>query len=255
MSKRELKSLLETYNFLDRALKDHSGAMSSDHCAQLAREQASVVRRMLALESGNPAVVMPQLKALLACLQNAPNDRELVSFVAHTCQKHIEQLSEFYDVQKRDERCREADRRMAATLTADQKGWFDLQALQLLDVCSDRIAVIGRDYRYICSNITNAHFHACTPAEMVDRPLWVTTSAAFFATVSKPVFDRCLAGCDAAFTATHPSRVPSEPYEIQLDPIRDAQGSVVAAFCIARRIAGSRKGPSGLQGREDHGEP
>ncbi len=232
MPTRELKSLLETYDFLDGALKRHGPAMSPEHRRELEHEQATVIRRMLTHNSSNPAVLLPQIKALLACLQNHPHDGELTSFVADACQRHIATLSEaILPVEPTPAAVREPTK-----VRADRKGRINPEALRLLDVSSDRIAVIGGDYRYQHSNLANARFHACEPMALVRRPLWETTSTTFFATVTKPVFDRCLAGHSATFTASHPGRDPSELFEIQLDPIRDPKNRVTAAFCIARRV-------------------
>ena len=242
MSKQDLKSLLETYRFLDTALVRHAKAMRTDDRAALGGELATSFSRLLTEPTDSEQITHRQVRMLLECLRSTPDDPEVSRFVAEACLRHLGRLEATCAGGKGrargqamtvDEIAPRADL-PAARATC---GALDLSRFKVLDLSSDRIALIGADYRYLYCNVANARFHACSPDAILGKPVWVTTSEQFFRDISRPSIDRCLAGKSVEFRAAHPGRDPNATYSARLDPVRDSQGRIVAVLGSARLIA------------------
>lgn len=225
----KLKHLLDQYEFADTAIRKHTRAMLPDDHAELEAERAEAFSRLLGATSGEPAVAIVQLRALVHGLANSGLDRELSATLVAMAERHLDELSDAFD---RAYHCT----RPPDLLAADLGGLLGEAELRALDNDVNRVAIIGSDYRYLYSNPANAAFHGAVPTAMVGKPLWETTSQAFFASVSKPVFDRCFAGHRAAFVSPHPGREASQVFSAYLDPILDKQGKPIAALGTMRLV-------------------
>jgi hypothetical protein len=225
----ELRRLLDTYRFADAAIRKHSEAMRSTDRATLGAERAEAFSSLLETASGEPAIAIIQLRALVRCLANSGPDRQLSARLAAMSERHLEELGRAFDNAPQPTQ-------PSCLPTVDSKGWLSDAELRALDHDVNRMAIIGSDYRYLYSNPANAAFHGGMPTSLVGKPLWETTSQEFFATVSKPVFDRCFAGHPAAFVSSHPGRDASQVFSAHLSPILDKQGKTIAALGTMRLV-------------------
>lgn len=226
---RKLKQLLNSYRFADVAMRKHSGAMLPDDRAMLEAERAEAFSSLLETSSGEPAIAIVQLRVLVQCLAKSGLDRELSTSLFAMAERHLEELSGAFDTAYQ----RTLPPRPPA---ADIKGSLSEAELCTLENDVNRVAIIGSDYRYLYSNPANAAFHGAVPTAMVGKPLWETTSQGFFASVSKPVFDRCFAGHRAAFVSPHPGRETSQVFAAYLDPILNKLGKPIAALGTMRLV-------------------
>ncbi|MEQ1611698.1 MAG: PAS domain-containing protein [Hyphomicrobiaceae bacterium] len=225
----KLKQLLNSYRFADVAIRTHSGSLLPDDRAMLEAERAETFSSLLETTSGEPAIAIVQLRVLVQCLANSRLDRELSARLVAMAERHLEELSGAFDTAYQ----RTRPPRLPA---ADIKGSLSEAEFCALDNDVNRVAIIGSDYRYLYSNPANAAFHSAVPTAMVGKPLWETTSQEFFASVSKPVFDRCFAGHRAAFVSPHPGRDTSQIFSAYLDPILNKQGKPIAALGTMRLV-------------------
>jgi PAS domain-containing protein len=225
----ELRRLLDSYRFADAAIRKHSAAMLPADRGMLEAERAEAFSSLLETSSGEPAVAILQLRALVRCLANSGLDRQLSARLLAMAERHIEALG-------RDFGNALQPARPSLLPTVDSKGWLSDAELRALDNDVNRMAIIGSDYRYLYSNPANAAFHGGMPTSLVGKPLWDTTSQEFFETVSKPVFDRCFAGHPAAFVSSHPGRDASQVFSAHLSPILDKQGKPIAALGTMRLV-------------------
>ncbi|MEZ5818103.1 MAG: PAS domain-containing protein [Hyphomicrobiaceae bacterium] len=228
MAESEFSLLLKTYKFLDSAIAAHSTAMTTDDLLRLRTERAQVFRLLLSLPSDTSKIAILQLRALLEALPKAASDPELIDFIAETSMRHLELLSSAL------ERASGPPGRLP--LVSAGTSWPDDDRFAQFDASPDRIVIIDRDYRYRFANRQNAEFHGIRPNEFIDVPLWARTCEHFFERVTKPVFDRCFAGHATSCVAPHPRRRTDELYSAHLDPIVGANGQVIAALAIVRRL-------------------
>jgi hypothetical protein len=92
MEDHDLEYLLKSYRFLNSAVESRVGAMTCEDRRALNRDRATALRKLLTHQSGNPAVTLIQLAALMQCLSNAPDDAVLSAMIADAATAHIEQL-------------------------------------------------------------------------------------------------------------------------------------------------------------------
>ncbi|MGE0700998.1 MAG: PAS domain-containing protein [Hyphomicrobiaceae bacterium] len=226
MDRNKLKDGLNRYRFADTAIRKHFEAMLPTDRAMLEAERAEAFSRLLETTSGEPAIAVVQLRALVHCLANSGLDRELTTRLVTMAERHLDELG--HALHRRTP--------PPHPPLDDGNGWLSDAGLRALNADVNRVAIIGSDYRYLYSNPANATFHGAPPTSLVGKPLWETTSAEFFANVSKPVFDRCFAGHHAAFVSHHPGRDVSQVFSAHLSPILDRQGKTIAALGTMRLV-------------------
>lgn len=195
----------------------------------LESERAEAFSSLLETASGEPAIAIVQLRALVRSIASSGLDRELTTTLVDMADRHLEQLSRAFESAPQSPR-------VPCLPTVASNGWLSEAELRALDNDVNRMVIIGSDYRYLYSNPANAVFHGDLPASLVGKPLWETTSQEFFATVSKPVFDRCFAGHPAAFVSPHPGRDPAQVFSAHLSPILNKQGRTIAALGTMRLV-------------------
>lgn len=225
----ELCHLLERYCFADEVIKKHLSALLPGDRAVLRADRAEAFSKLLEISTGEPAIALLQLRTLVTCLADAGMPQTVRTRLVSMAEAHIEELARVTRNEPRSEL--PATRAMGL-----ENGWPSDAELRRLDHGPYRAVIVGTDYRYRYSNVSNAAFHGAAPSAMVGKPLWETTTPAFFERVTKPVVDRCLAGQPASFVSTHPGRPRSQVHSAHLDPIRDNRGHVVAALSIIRLV-------------------
>jgi hypothetical protein len=119
-----------------------------------------------------------------------------------------------------------SDRDMGRGVTVEtgirSRGGFGLDETtgRMLDFVTDRVVIIGTDYKYRFANTANANFHDMTANAFIGQPLWAKTNEKFSAEVSKPTFDRCFAGETGSYMSPHPGRETPVVHLCRVDPIR-----------------------------------
>jgi hypothetical protein len=93
MALDDIEFLLRSYRFLDQAIVSHGPAMTAPDRDRIEDERAQAFRRLLTEPSNHLSVMLLQLKTLMACLANAPDDAELVALVLNDAQKILKRLS------------------------------------------------------------------------------------------------------------------------------------------------------------------
>ena len=106
-----------------------------------------------------------------------------------------------------------------------------------IDQVTDRISIIGSDYRYLFVNDASARFHGRPRSEFIGRHLADFVGEAYFHTTSKADIDRCLAG-ERFSTQRFCVSQSGDPlhYDLTLEPFRDDEGAIVGAIIVFRDI-------------------
>ncbi len=229
LDRGKLSHLLDRYRFADTAIRNHSEGMLPTDRAIIRAERAEAFSSLLETASGEPAIAIVQLRALVRSLANSGRDREVTMRLVTMAERHLDELGRAYESAPQPQ--------LPPRSPMDcSYGWPGEAELRAMDKDVNRVAIIGSDYRYLYSNPANAVFHGVAPTSLVGKPLWETTTAEFFESVSKPVFDRCFAGHPTAFVSSHPGRDASQIFSAHLSPIQDRQGKTIAALGTMRLV-------------------
>ncbi|SDT93695.1 PAS domain S-box-containing protein/diguanylate cyclase (GGDEF) domain-containing protein [Stappia sp. ES.058] len=125
---------------------------------------------------------------------------------------------------------------------------------EILRQTTDRISVIGTDFRYKMTNAANAAFSGKTPDDFVGLHVRDHIGAERFDKRAKAHFERCFAGQSVEYEHELPV-AGQEPRHIRvrMDPYRDDEGSVTGALIVLRDITEAARLAKKLrrQARED----
>lgn len=217
-----LARLLESYAFLQSALKDHRFQMAADQINDFERRLDRTFLEILKHSSAEPRVTITQLRFLMTQLVGMAADPDRAAALRTLCQQHLDHLA-------------------AALATAPAPSpalAHPGHEYAYLDSLRDRVALIGRDYRYKFTNAANANYHNETQQSFVGRPNWLLVSDNYFETVSKPRFDACFAGETRSFVSAHQHSNPARLFAVNFDPVRNAIGEVEAVMVSCRDVTG-----------------
>lgn len=93
----------------------------------------------------------------------------------------------------------------------------------VLDLMPERVAVIGRDYRYIYCNAPNAAFHGKRPSDFIGKHLLDVIDQERFECRARPRLDQCFSGAQLAYE-----------YEVS-----DARGRMFEVLCRMTPLPGA----------------
>ena len=231
MAKVDLEQLLSEYRFFDQAIETYARSMTGENVAQLSKQRSAVLRKLLTQRLDNSSATLLQLRALLACLGNAPHDTELAGFVLEAARTHVEDL-----IAAMASRPSPDGGHAAREVAPSSCRWPDADRLNMFDASPDRIVILDLNYRYRYVNKAQTTFHGRLAEDFIDCPVWAMTSEALFERVTKPAFDRCFAGQATSCITAHPGRDPSVLHSGHLDPVLDAAGRVVGTLVVVRQV-------------------
>jgi hypothetical protein len=231
----ELRRLLQSYDFLHRALEDHGDTLCSLAADKIRLERDRLFVELVNYNSSEPQVTLAQIRFFLAGLADLASDPEQAEILRQACLSAAERLAG--DIVQQDQVCQSfvplpAIRPPVPTV----KPYLSLQDVWLLNSTSDRTSIIGRDYRYLFTNKANAAFHKMPAADFVGRPSHTIVGDKCFRDLTKPSLDECFAGHALAFAVSHRAGKKMITYASSVEPIRDAGGDVVAALISAKDV-------------------
>lgn len=108
---------------------------------------------------------------------------------------------------------------------------------EVLRQTSDRIAVIGTDYRCLLTNRENARHHGVEPEDLIGQHVADLTGADRFYGRIKAHYDRCFAGEVVEYEIDHPDREGRTRWlRVRMDPYRDRCGVIMGCVVTVRDI-------------------
>lgn len=106
-----------------------------------------------------------------------------------------------------------------------------------VDQVSDRISVVGTDYRYRMTNKANLDYHQKPLEAFLGQRVADILGESYFLKHSKPDLDRCIAGETVkSLRAVHDRTGNPQTLEIILEPYRDADGTISGAVTTLRDV-------------------
>ncbi len=108
---------------------------------------------------------------------------------------------------------------------------------EILRQTTDRISVIGTDFRYKMTNAANAAFSGKSPEEFIGMHVRDHIGAERFDLRAKAHFENCFAGQSVEYE--HELKLPSgvtRHIHVRMDPYRDDGGEVTGAMIVLRDI-------------------
>jgi PAS domain-containing protein len=237
-----LRRLLQTHQFIDRALQMHGNQLAHQDREQLRKERDGIMLDLIKHKSSEPQVTLAQFRILLSSLVEMCEDKQLAAELGRTGLETAERLV----------RQSNRIRTMAAGAATPQRQstggsrmrkarsatttTLNVSTANLLDSMQDRVAVYDRDYRYVFTNRANADFYGENAQDFIGRPSWEQVGSTVFERLGKPHIDMCFSGR----SLTHITRLETPDkmvnYHITYDPLRDDRGTIVSALVIARDI-------------------
>lgn len=212
---RTLLDLLHHHAYLASATRDHASRMAAADAADLKDLERSTFREIVTHQSDDPRVTLTQVRFLLACIADLVPDNVVDGSLHQACLDMRDALPALVDQTK------------SGAIRHVDFGW--------LDALSDRVTVIGRDYRYSFTNEANLRFHGKTLAEMVGLASWEVTGRDFFERVNKPNFDACFAGGTGRSYSSH---ADGKIYSNVYSPIREKDGEIRTLIVVTREVTG-----------------
>ena len=214
-----LTRVLKSYEFLQSALADHRHQMAAGQIADFERKLDGAFLDILKHSSIEPRVTITQVRFLMTQLVGMAADPERATALRVICQQHLDHL--------------------AKTMAPEPLSAASYPSIEFayLDSLRDRVALIGRDYRYKFTNVANANYHHQSQQGFVGRPNWLMVSDAYFAGVSKPRFDMCFSGASCSYISAHEATTPKKLFAVNFDPVRDASGEINAVMVSCRDIS------------------
>jgi diguanylate cyclase (GGDEF)-like protein/PAS domain S-box-containing protein len=108
---------------------------------------------------------------------------------------------------------------------------------EILRQTTDRVSVIGTDFRYKMTNAANAAFSGKSPDDFIGMHVRDHIGAERFDLRAKAHFERCFAGQSVEYEheLTLPSGV-TRHIRVRMDPYRDGEGKVTGAMIVLRDI-------------------
>jgi PAS domain-containing protein len=231
----ELRRLLQSHEFLHRALEEHGDTLCSKAVDNLRRERDRVFFELVSYTSSHPQVTLAQLRFLLSGLFDLASDPEQVEALSQTCLQTAERLAG--DLLRQDQTYQSmlalpATERPVGSLTksvSPQEAW-------LLDSMSDRASVYGLDYQYLFTNKANAAFHGMPAADFIGCPSHTIVGDRCFRELTKPSLDKCFAGHPLDFAVSHRVGRKKLTYAASVEPVRDAGGNIVGALVTTKDV-------------------
>jgi PAS domain-containing protein len=212
-----IRRLLERYTSLVAAARNRTADFAASELAAINREADQALTHLIAHDPVDRVELAAKLDAMisaLAGLSEHPAGRELSKMAS----AHVDRLSRFTEAARRSSP-------LGPGLAA------------LLDQCTDRVAMVDRQYRYIMVNRSNARFHSRDVNDFQAKAVWSIVGDACFERLSKPRIDSCLAGERVAcFTRW---RLPGgqRTFSIRMDPVVDDRGLIEAVIAVARDVS------------------
>lgn len=111
---------------------------------------------------------------------------------------------------------------------------YDLSVTEMiLDTLPERVAVIGRDYRYIYVNEHNARFHDMRPSEFIGRHLSEMIGDERFTARAKGKLDQCFDGAVLTYTYEIADR-GGRRYDVhcRMTPLKGPDKTIVGAVLV-----------------------
>ena len=112
----------------------------------------------------------------------------------------------------------------------------------IINQMSDRISVVGTDYRFRLTNQANATFRRLRPDELIGVHVRETMGEAWFRESRKRKFDKCFEG-----EATVEERIVEAPdggklhVDVRFEPFRDPDGTIGGAIVAIRDITEAKR--------------
>lgn len=221
----ELRRLLQSHDFVDRALQKHAPTLAPSVREELQQQRDGIFLKLLNHKSSDPRVTRAQLNFLLASLVDLAPKSEVADLLLDAGKAATDRLA----------RLAETAPRSVGDLAPER--------FAILDTLSDRAGVIGRDYRYIYTNTANAKVYNANAAEFIGKPLWSVIDRHHFKSNSKNRFDACFAGRTFTHVCTHNSPDGMITYSVSYNPVRNRHGDVIAALLVARDVTAFAPAP------------
>jgi PAS domain-containing protein len=219
-----LPRLLKTYEFLTTALADHGDRLGVVEAKRIKAERSRAFSQIVAYSSGSAQVTMAQLRFILGNLPSLAEDPEMLSTITEIAARHLDAIEADLASAKKPSSRRSTRSRVSGEAR-----------FAYFDSLSDRIGIVGRDYRYIFTNASNARFHGESQRSFLDRPNWSVTGERFFERINRPRLDQCFAGHSSTCYCRNP-KWASVLQLVTFDPLRDAYGKITAAVILSRDV-------------------
>ena len=130
-------------------------------------------------------------------------------------------------------------RDVTATRTAEDQLRLFASAIEQV---SDRISVIGTDYRYRLTNKSNRDYHQMPIEAFLNRPLVDVLGEESFYARSKAELDRCFLGETVRAQRTDRDATGKERvFDIVLEPYRESDGSISGAVVSLRDVTEAQR--------------
>jgi hypothetical protein len=214
----QLVQLLKSHSFLQKALQQHSVEMSDHDISALQKRIDRLFLDIVRFQSDVPQVTVAQARFLLTALSEVAVERdttqvETVKALAAACRENLDRL----------------ERQLTALCGVVEAPARDPHSY--LDSLADRVSILDANYRYLFCNRANASFHKKAPGHFVGRCNSDVVGAGYFAAISKPYYDQCLAGHSLTLLVRDPNH-PTGVYSVRCNPIRDVAGGDVTSIMV-----------------------
>ena len=225
----KLNRLLQSHEFLQRALKDYGPALGAKEQKKLRREAEKAFSELVHYPSSDPRVTLAQVELLMSALPQHPSDSDEAQALRDVCLESVKRLAA--------EAAKLVEPRGGQKLRGNSSSIvLPAHELQLLDSQSDRISIFDRDYRYKFTNKANAAFHGRKSADFVGMPSQVLVGTKCFVELTKPSVDACFAGRTLKFPVSLTRGKKMLVYAATVEPVRNGHDQVVAAMVITRDV-------------------
>jgi PAS domain-containing protein len=220
-----LPGLLRSYEFLNLALINHGSRMVAYESRRLRAERARIFKEIVAHSSSNVRITMAQLRFII---QNLPfiasEDPDLLPAFTEMAARHLDDIALHLPTGP------------LPVCVGAAGGISDAARFESFDNLSDRIGIVGKDYRYIFTNASNARFHGKSQRSFLGRPIWTMTGERFFERINRPRMERVFAGHSDTCCCRNP-KWASVLQLVTFDPLRDEDGNVAGVVIVSRDVS------------------
>lgn len=229
----ELKRLMNSHDFVHRALTEHGHALAPSEVARLERDRDELFLRLVNFTSSDPRVTLAQVRCLLMSLASLATHANQADMLREACLAAVERLAPLPPSRK-------APQHPPLPPAGSADDQYPPQPVRdLLDSLTDRIAVADRSYCYVFSNRANARFYGISQSDMRNVSIASVVGSKVFRTFTKPNLDICFTGRSTShFVRFHCSSKPRLS-STHLNPIRDSDGTVRWVIATIRDVTGA----------------
>lgn len=231
----KLRRILQTHDFLDRALREHGDQLAGRDVTQLRVERDRTFLQLLSHISTDRRVTLAQLNCIISALAELARNAPEAVVLERACLDIARRLADQVVEQERVDRTT-LEKRGGSLGGPVPTGPLNPQTFAVLDAMPDRVGIYDSDYRFVFTNTANARFHGKQPSDFVGRPSWSMIGTTCFAKFTKPAVDKVLAGRRISSLARQGVGEQERTYSVSFDRVRSLVDGKDCVLVISRDV-------------------